>query len=472
MGNPVNKTFWIKLCYNLLFAVFFAVVSLPYLYKTIRRGRSGRGLLQKFGLLGPATLKRVLNARGGVWIHAVSVGEVNLATLVIREARRRWPELPILLTTTTPTGREVALRQVPDDVQVIYNPLDFLPSVRWTFMALQPRVLVLIESEIWPNYMWEAQRRSVPVVMVNARLSQRTERRYKACNWFVLPFLQQLSLVCAQNAKDLARYQALGAPPNHLVNTGSMKYDVCKVRASGHADPREILRVAGWKDGQPILLAGSTHAGEEKMIAAMWQQMVQENPEKLGDVYLVLAPRHAERGSEISQQLRKMGIQHKRRSKLKEPSQSNRVLVLDSTGELRGFYGLATVTFVGKSVLGKGGQNFLEPVQAMSPVVFGPYMANFEPMAGEFALGGAVLRATDKIQLNSALKKLLSDPSLRQVLAHRARDLYESKLGATAKTVDALADYLTRTIELPEQRDQRMKNPSDTTDLTGMLDEV
>ncbi|MEZ5404684.1 MAG: glycosyltransferase N-terminal domain-containing protein [Verrucomicrobiia bacterium] len=224
----------------------------------IRRGKSGRGFGQRFGIYGPKTRKRLQAYEGGLWIHAVSVGEVNLAALLIKETQQRQPQLPIVLSVTTPTGQAVALKQIPKEVVIIYNPLDFLWSVKNFFRLLQPRLLILVESEIWPNYFWEAKRRKVPIVIVNARLSKKTEARYHKWAWFCQPLLQQLEVVCVQCEEDKERFIQLGVDPRRIQVTGSMKYDVSRAEIKNSEEIKSILYQAGWSEGEPIFLAGST----------------------------------------------------------------------------------------------------------------------------------------------------------------------------------------------------------------------
>lgn len=427
-----------RLVYNLLFPFIFAVLAPHYGYKMLRRSRSGRGFGQRFGIFGKKTKALVEGQRGGIWVHAVSVGEVRLAALLIREWRRRDPAARIVLSTTTPTGQAVAQAEVGSMVPVIFNPVDFLPCVRAAFDLLRPRVLVLVEAEVWPNYFWEARARGVPIVMANARLSRRTEARYHWLAWFARPLLRQMERICVQNARDADRFAGLGVERERLVDTGSMKFDVSRVSWNGALDPAAILSHAGWRTGRPIFLAASTHGGEEALVGRVFLRLRAEFP----DLFLLVAPRHMERGGEVGRALREIGIGCVRRSQLDSAgSQEGDALILDTTGELKHFYPLAMVTFVGKSLVGRGGQNFLEPVQGGTPVVLGPHMENFEAMAEEFTAAGAVLRVEDEPGLTDAVGRILRERDFADGLVSKARALFERRLGAACRTVDALGPW-------------------------------
>lgn len=430
---------WAYILYQFLFGVGFLIALPSYVIKMVRRGKSGRGFGQRFGFYGPKTRQRLQICKGGLWIHAVSVGEVNLAILLIKEIQQHWPKLPIVLSVTTPTGQAVALKQIPKEVVIIYNPLDFLWSVKTFFRLLQPRLLILVESEIWPNYFWEAKRRKVPIVMVNARLSRKTEARYHKWAWFCQPLLQQLEKVCVQCEEDKERFIRLGVEPSRVEVTGSMKYDVSRITIENKEEIKSTLYQAGWNEGEPIFLAGSTHAGEELIAARVFQRLIKQFP----NLYFVLAPRHAERGGEISQLLKELGLEHKRRSKLKQPHyEKNRILLLDSTGELKCFYPFSSATFIGKSLKGRGGQNFLEAIQAGCPVIFGPHMENFALMAREFLKHQAVITIQNESDLEKAVKWCLIEPEKVKQFKEQALRLFESQLGATAATVSIIESWI------------------------------
>ena len=427
----MKASWWKQGLYQILFTLGFLIAAPSYVTKMVRRGKSGRGFGQRFGVYGLKTRKRLEACRGGLWIHAVSVGEVNLAVLLIKEIQQHWPQVPLVLSVTTPTGQAVALKQIPKEVVIVFNPLDFLGSVKSFFRLLQPRLLILVESEIWPNYFWEAGRKGIPIVLVNARLSQKTEMRYHRWAWFCRPFLEQLQLVCAQCEEDRERFIKLGVKPERVIVTGSMKYDVSKIEIPDNSETRKILYQAGWNEGEPIFLAGSTHRGEELITARVFRTLIKQFP----NLFFVLAPRHAERGGEISRLLKGLGLEHKRRTKLKQPRyEKNRVLLLDSTGELKHFYSFSSATFIGKSLKGRGGQNFLEAVQAGCPVIFGPHMENFAIIARDFLQNESVKEVKNEVDLEKIVALFLNSPSERRVFTRKALTLFQERLGATKRT--------------------------------------
>jgi 3-deoxy-D-manno-octulosonic-acid transferase len=423
-----------RLLYNLAFLLVFPFFAPGYLWKMWRRGRSGRGFGQRFGLFGPKTSRILAGFRGAVWMHAVSVGEVQIASALIREWRRRDPGLRVVLSVTTVTGHDTAQRNLgTEDVPIVFNPIDWFPFVRAFFERLRPSMLVLVEAELWPNYLWEARSRGVPVMLVNARLSERTGRRLARNAWFTRPLLELVSRVGVQNERDARRFAELGVAASRITLTGSMKYEVSRIVRGDGVDAGALLRMAGWETGRPVFLAGSTHAGEERIAARVWRRV----RERVPGLFLVIAPRHFERGGEVSRMLDELGVPHVRRSR-KMTGAASDVMILDSTGELRAFFALASVTFIGKSLTGRGGQNFLEAVQSGRPVLFGPHMENFREMAEEFVAAGGAVRVADEAALGDAVERCLTDPAFAAGVADAALRLFASRLGALDRTLDLL----------------------------------
>ena len=427
----------VRFGYRCLFICGF-LVSLPqYLLKMIRRGGNGRAFAQRFGIYSMRTREKVEQAHGGVWMHAVSVGETHLAALIWQRWKELHPQMPVCLTTTTVTGQAVALKSVGADRPVLYSPLDFGRAVRSAFDLMRPSLLVLVEAEIWPGWMWEAQRRGVPVALVNARLSARSEKRYARCPSLVAPFFQSLALVCIQSPSDRARFEALGVLPDRIIETGSMKYDVSALPGSSPDQAWAILAAAGWRQGMPVFLAGSTHPGEEEILAEAFHPIAAACP----DTFFVVAPRHAERGKAVAKIFRKAGWKTVLRSHSSLPPTHGQILVLDTTGELRGFYPAATATFIGKSLRGVGGQNFLEPIAAGSPVIVGPDTSNFAPIAEDMRHVQAIRTVTDAGTLAAAAIDLILHPATGQAQADRAQTVFQSRLGAASRTTEALRPW-------------------------------
>lgn len=436
-----------KVIYQILLPFLFLFLAPSQWIKMLRRKDATGSVLQRLGFFNQQ-IKNLLTAQSrGLWIHAVSVGEVAIAIRLIREWRRRYPRLPIFLTTTTNTAQAVARRELGDTVALTYNPLDFIFSVRSFFNLIHPRVLVLVESELWPNFLWEAKRRKVPVALVNARLSLTAERRYRMLQPIIRPLYDHLDIICLQSEADRERLLALGARPETLIVADSMKFDVSEVRDTRVAtrEVNTLLNRASVPDTARILLGGSTHPGEEQILARVYLRLRQKHPE----LFLIICPRHFERAKKIEHELTQLGLRVVRRSLLGDPladvqplPNTPDVLLVDTTGELKRFYAAAHITFVGKSLTGHGGQNFLEPVQYCHPVIVGPHVENFAEIASHFIRERAIIQVADQAALESAVERCLSDPAYAEAVAMRAQSLFHKRLGATRRTIEALDPFI------------------------------
>jgi 3-deoxy-D-manno-octulosonic-acid transferase len=435
-------SFLVQVAYNVALVTFFAVGSPYFAYKLWRRGRLLPQFGQRFGFYSPEVRARLCS---DLWIHAVSVGEVNLALVLIRRLREIQPALRIVVSTTTATGFNVAQSQLADEhTTVIYNPIDFLASVASAFNAIRPRRLILIESEIWPNYIWCAGRRRIPVYLVNARLSQRTEERYRRMRWLVGPLLQEIALVFAQDSVDVTRLAQAGFAPETIFNLGSLKYDVAALDSHDERDVSAWWDRAGWSGNAIVLLGGSTHPGEEEVLARIYLGLRGEFPA----LRLLLVPRHAERGTAIRDACERLGLRAVLRSELAaatEPLANGSTpdaVIVNSTGELRALFKRATLAFVGKSLRGHGGQNFLEAARVGMPVLVGPNMQNFAVTTREFLQGDALVQVSDEFELATAVRGLLASEATRLDLGRRTRATFEAKLNAARRTAAVIAQAL------------------------------
>ena len=366
----------IRLLYNLLFPLGLLVFLPGYLLKMRRRGNYRRHFGQRFGFYSDDAARR-LGGRSHTWIHAVSVGEVAIALKLAAKLRELEPTFSCVLTTTTTTGFAFAEKEAPDWMVVLYNPLDFWPIVQRAFAVIRPERILLVEAEVWPNLAAIARARGIPLALVNARLSARSERRFLKLRRFVAPTFRCLDLVCAQEERDVERWAALGISRSVIKDVGSIKYDPAE--SGGEAVlPLRILGSFCIEEARPIFFGGSTHAGEEEILADVFLQLRAEFPA----LVLLLAPRHVERTPEIAARLQQRGLRVALRSAAEtETGAEPDCLLLDTTGELRMWYAVATVVFIGKSLTAHGGQNPVEPILAGKPVVFGPHMENFSALA-------------------------------------------------------------------------------------------
>lgn len=425
----------IRLLYNALFPLALLFFLPGYLLKMRRRGNYRRNFGQRLGIYGSA-IRRQLAANSWTWMHAVSVGEVAIALKLANEMRLLDPSFHCALTTTTTTGFAVATKESNEWMAVLYHPLDFWPIVRRAFAVIRPKRIVLVEAEVWPNLVAEARARSVPVALVNARLSERSERRFRRARRFVAPTFRCLDLVCVPEARDIDRWVALGVDRLRIRHVGSIKFDPLEARAVEHAPAADVLRAFGIQSDRPILIGGSTHAGEEEILADVFLRLRCEFPA----LVLIIAPRHVERTDELQRMLEGAGLSVALRSDADQPSPRTNpdCLLLNTTGELRDWYRIATVVFVGKSLTTHGGQNPVEAIVAGKPVLFGPHMENFHVLARALLRHAAAVETANAEVLEREVAALLRAPAVRIQMVANAQAVLEIHRGATRRTAELL----------------------------------
>jgi 3-deoxy-D-manno-octulosonic-acid transferase len=398
--------------------------------------RVGLGLSRRHGSLRERFSPSLPDdVKGAVWVHACSVGEVNTVRALIPALRSRFPGAPILLTTSTMSGRELALKSI-EDARVAWLPFDTRPAVRRFVERLRPCVLVLVETEVWPNLVLETRRAGTPVVVVNARLSSRQFPAYRRLRWLLRPAFSMLSTVGAQNEAYAARYSFLGTPREAVRVTGNMKFDA--VRTEVDARSRLELRVGcGYGADTPVLVFGSTRPGDEALAARCWRALRDRFPE----LRLVVAPRHAQRLAEALEPFQ--GECPVLRSDIQagRGPRDARVLFVDTLGELVTFYALASVVVIGGSFYpGVDGHNPLEPAALGVATVYGPHMGNF-PEASEALLGrGGAVQVVDPGALCETLERLLSDRQACRALGTLGRKAVLENRGATDRNADLVAE--------------------------------
>ena len=421
----------IRFLYNLLFPLGLLLFLPGYLVKMFRRGNYRPKFGQRLGFYDRETRAK-LSPHRHIWFHAVSVGEVMIALKLATRMKEREPGLRLALTTTTTTGFAFAHREAPDWIEVLYTPLDFWPIMRRAFALIQPSAIVLVEAEVWPNLIAIAHQQKIPLALVNARLSPRSERRFRRFRAFVGPYFAKLDLLCVQEEEDAGRWISLGAKAERIHLVGSIKFDPEEAVLQPEL-PRAVLRNLGAGEARPVLLAGSTHPGEEEILAKLYLQLRRDFPGLL----LVLAPRHVERTREIASALQATGLTIARRSDRQSMGRFD-CLLLDTTGELRDWYTVATVVFIGKSLTAHGGQNPVEPIVAQRPVVFGPHMENFAALAHALIAAGGAIQVENAVDLKKTLADLLRDPAKREELVRHATAALNVHRGATLRTAQLL----------------------------------
>ncbi|MGC2354188.1 MAG: 3-deoxy-D-manno-octulosonic acid transferase [Candidatus Udaeobacter sp.] len=428
----------IRFIYNLLWPLGLLFFLPGYFTKMLRRGGYREKFGQRLGIYDRALCARMSKQRS-TWLHAVSVGEVNVALKLANALRTHEPDLHCALTTTTTTGFALARKNAPQWIEVMYTPLDYWPVMRRAFSVIRPVRIVLVEAEIWPNLAAEAHARRIPLALVNARLSARSERRYRQFRFFISPTFRLLDLVCVPEKEDAKRWAALGVSQDRIRLTGSIKYDpagldqVAEIQETAHPVSLNHL-----EPESPVLFGGSTHRGEEEVLANIFLRLRQQFP----SLRLFVAPRHVERLQEIRAQLDALRLQVTLASEALAHRELNAdCMLLDTTGELQRWYGIATVVFIGKSLTAHGGQNPVEPILAGKPVVFGPHMENFATLANMLVSKKGAVQVQDVNSLEQALAELLHDREARQRLVQNAREVLSEHQGATARAAALIHEF-------------------------------
>lgn len=430
--------------YNALFAVAYTVMLPSFLLRMKRRGGYRARFADRFGrypkdILDALSQKAATSAalpQGWIWIHAVSVGEVQVAGQLMRAMRERNSNVRFVFSTTSSTGWKTAEREVtPDDV-LIYNPLDFGGCVKRALDAVNPRVVILTETEIWPNFIRALKKRGVPIYLVNARISDRSAPRYKALRWFFGEVFRCFTKIYAQSDLDAQRLTDAGADPATVQVTGSFKFDVA------HRNEAKERELRAWIGEGDILLGGSTWPGEDVVMLNAYKRLIEKHPE----VKLVIAPRHFEKADTVEANIRAAGFECVRRSRSGESAASPRgVYLCDTTGEMMGLFGISTVAFVGKSLCEHGSQNMIEPCLCGVATVVGPYTENFRPVMSDLLAADALVQtpdaATPEVRAASVEAELLcffDEPERRAAYGQRAQAAVARRCGVVGRCADEL----------------------------------
>jgi 3-deoxy-D-manno-octulosonic-acid transferase len=424
--------------YNLLLP-FVLLISFPfYLRRMLKRGNYARNFGQRFGFYSRRLKARFERGRW-TWVRAVSVGEVGMAMRLLQELKRQDPGLQAIISTTTSTGYALGLQlgKGQDWIETIYNPIDFFPIVNSCWRRIRPRETVLIDSDLWPSFLAISKASQTPVFLANARLSPRSEKRYRRFRKLALPlFWSNVTVLFAQDEVDAGRWTQAGVPPQRITITGSMKYDTEDVALDGSPRFIEWMKERGVAPGRPVLLGGSLHAGEEELLLSCFKSLKNEFP----DLFLILVPRHAERTPEIARLLEKEKVAFALRSDDRFVNGATALLV-NSTGELKDWYRTATVVVVGKSFCGIGGQNPVEPLLANKPVIAGPHMENFQFLVDELRKEGGIIQLETAERLAPAVGDLLRNPARASSLVERAAKALAIHRGAIRRTASLILSW-------------------------------
>jgi 3-deoxy-D-manno-octulosonic-acid transferase len=431
----------ILLFYNLALLVVLIAGAPWWLFRMATTQKYRQGLLERLGMVSSRLRKQIAGLGPEhplIWVHAVSVGEVLAVSRLVNTLDAALPDYLIVLSTTTRTGQALARERFGVN-RVFYCPLDLPWAVRAWLNALQPRLFILAETEFWPNMLSGCFRRNIPVAVVNARISDRSWPRYRRMRWLWRPFLSRLNRILAQSQTDADRLNAIGCLPERVTAAGNLKFDV---RAAGETDAtRQLKRLSS---GLRLIVAGSTLEGEEAALLEAWPRLLQADPQ----LAMVLAPRHPERFAAVAALLEKSGAAWVRRSDWRsvpedslKPLNPGQIVLLDTIGELASVYSLASVAFVGGSLVPAGGHNPLEPAQFGVPIVIGPHFANFRAITEDLLAHDAIC-ITEKEKFAKVLIDLLCDRTEAKSMGARARQVFEQQAGATGRCMIALRSLI------------------------------
>ena len=434
--------------YNLLFAAVYPFLLPGFLVRMLRRGGYAARMGDRFALY-PNEVMAALHSHGSpfVWIHAVSVGEVQVAGQLMREWRQAEPDVRFCFSTTSSTGWRMAEREVgPNDV-LIYNPLDFPNFVKSALKTVRPRAIVLTESEIWPNFILRAKRTGVPLFLINARVSDRSAPRYRLGRIFFADVFSSFARIFAQSDLDKSRLVSAGAPDGIVDVTGSFKFDVAR---RNEAKERELEKWIFGDGGRgaaapcKVMLGGSTWPGEDEVMLSAYRRLLDSRPDFTP--LLVIAPRHFEKADAVEANIVAAGFGCIRRSRQSDGSgrassfgNPPPVYLADTTGELMGLYGIADVVFVGKSLCEHGSQNMIEPCLCGKPTFVGPYTENFRPVMSDLLASDAIVQVADAAELEEKMCECLKGDC---GLGARAKAAVESRTGVVKRCVTAIREAL------------------------------
>jgi 3-deoxy-D-manno-octulosonic-acid transferase len=421
--------------YNTLILLLTLLLSPLIAILLCTRKKYRRGFLQKCGFL-PADIVHTAQQRRPIWLHAVSVGEVMAAATLAKALKKTFPESPLLLSTVTETGYRTAQRNVPAADSVVFFPLDYPLITERVVRRLRPRAFVALETEIWPNLLRSLARHGVPAMIASGRISSKSYPRYRLLRPFFRRVLGNISCFCMQTQSDADRIIDIGAPAQRVIVTGNVKFDQ-QVTLRSPEEQDAVYRALGVSPDRKVIIAGSTHRGEEEIVLEAFRALRQT----FTDLTLVLAPRHPERFAEVEELLRRLGCAYTKKTLLGAPPRqpAPEVLLLDTIGDLAELYSIGTIIFIGGSLISHvGGHNVLEPASHSKPVLFGPHMANFSEIAGNLIRRNAALQVAGTGDFIRLAAQLLDNPERCRQMGETAAAIIRENSGAVQKCISAL----------------------------------
>jgi len=420
--------------YNLSF-IIFGIIYLPYLILT-KRYRYGLG--NRLGILSKE-LKCISSKGKVIWIHAVSVGEMRVASIITPILRKAFPTHTIIFSSVTHTGNKIANSIAKGEEKTFYLPFDLSVITNRVVESIKPEIFLCLETELWPNLITSLQRFNAKIILVNGRISNRSYRGYRRIRFIISRILKKFSLILMQSAEDAARILDLGAKKDKVFITGNLKFDQ---PLSEHRDDRQKIREKmHLNDEDTLLIAGSTHRGEEKDVISCFSRLRKQ----YNGLRLLIAPRHIERIQEIQQILTRQGLESIRFSSLTNqhsPITNNQIFLLDTIGDLKGLYSASDIVFVGGSLVKKGGQNPIEPASLSKPIILGRFTFNFQDVVRSFLENSASIQVEDKNGLYSAVKLLLDNPQEAKNLGAKAKSTVDKNSGSSQRTLNLLLSII------------------------------
>ena len=414
--------------YNLLLVLLTVVLSPVIIFKLATVPKYRGGITQKLGRVRTSITKLLGKGKKAIWVHAVSVGEVMAAHPLIRELKKKYPDRPLLLSTVTVTGNLTARQRVPEADAVFYFPFDYPWIVRRVISRIDPAIVLIAETELWPNFFRELGRRRIPSAVINGRISLGSFGRYRKFSSFFAEVFKSVTLFCMQSLEDASRIRDIGAQPDQVMVTGNLKFDQ---KIAVVQDPP--ISIVG---GRSVITAGSTHRGEEAILLDVFTRLRKKYP----DLALIIAPRHPERFNEVCGLITNAGYECQRRTRLKGPVKD--IVLLDTIGELRAFYSVCDIAFVGGSLVKVGGHNLLEPAAAKKPIVFSRYMFNFKEISEAIIRAGGGVMVKDMEELYHQFDALLADKHHAAEMGKRAYEVIAANSGATSRTIEAISGLI------------------------------
>ncbi len=424
--------------YNSLLTFLLILASPYFLLRSLIQKRFRQGLFQRMGFF-----KNLLFEKP-IWIHAASVGEVLCSIPLLKKIKNEFPQLKIVLTTMTSTGNEIARTRLPEADRVLFVPIDHPLFIRRTIEKIQPSLLLIAETELWPNLLRSCGRKGIPIILFNGRISQKSFQRYLLLKFFFKEFLKYVSLFLMQTEEDRRRITEIGGESQKTRTVGNLKFDQTFPSIT-QGTMTQVANTLGFHGEEKILIAGSTHSGEEEILLTLYKEIKKMDPQ----LALILAPRHLDRLDEVERILKRESLSWSRKTSFSSgPGRSDRerpeVILLDTMGELMSIYSLGTLVFVGGSLVPVGGHNPLEPLFFKKCVLFGPYMFNFLDISSRLIETGGAIQVSGREDLFSQLKRLLFDDGARKEVGEKGYQFLQRHQGSTQRLFEEIRPFLSK----------------------------